>query len=393
MSRALIDRSPDLRRLHEDGYELEIRGGHLLLHNVPYVRTDKTVGLGMLASTLRLAGDVTTTPDTHVATFAGGCPCDTNGAPLSHIISSGRQQVAPDLWIDHTFSSKPPNGYTDYYEKMTHYAALIAGPAQVIDPRVTPRRYAVMQSDADESPFFYIDNASARAGIEAINAKLARAKVAIIGLGGSGSYVLDFIAKTPVAEIHLYDADDFVQHNAFRAPGAPSVEELRAKPKKVAYLAERYSRMHRGIRVHAEMISASNVEQLGGLDVVFVCMDEGSAKACLITVMESLQVTFIDVGMGIQAYQGALHGILRVTTSTPEHRNHVHEGHRIPLGTGEPDDYASNIQIAELNALNAALAVIKWKKLKGVYADLEQELHSLYTLDGNHLLNEDFARE
>jgi len=41
--------------------------------------------------------------------------------------------------------------------------------------------------------------------------------------------------------------------------------------------------------------------------------------------------------------------------------------------------------------LNAALAVIKWKKLFGFYFDFEQELSSTYTIDGNHLLNEDQA--
>ena len=34
-------------------------------------------------------------------------------------------------------------------------------------------------------------------------------------------------------------------------------------------------------------------------------------------------------------------------------------------------------------------AVIKWKKLFGFYADLEHEHHSAYTIDGNHLTNED----
>ena len=49
--------------------------------------------------------------------------------------------------------------------------------------------------------------------------------------------------------------------------------------------------------------------------------------------------------------------------------------------------YASNIQVADLNAFNALMAVIKWKKLRGFYRDLEQELHSTYTTDGNLLLN------
>jgi hypothetical protein len=35
------------------------------------------------------------------------------------------------------------------------------------------------------------------------------------------------------------------------------------------------------------------------------------------------------------------------------------------------------------------LAVIKWKKLRGFYRDLEQELHFLYTTDGNSLVNQE----
>ena len=52
-------------------------------------------------------------------------------------------------------------------------------------------------------------------------------------------------------------------------------------------------------------------------------------------------------------------------------------------------NYARNIQIADLNALNAILAVIKWKKLFGFYVDLEREHHSTYTINGNVLMNED----
>jgi hypothetical protein len=52
-------------------------------------------------------------------------------------------------------------------------------------------------------------------------------------------------------------------------------------------------------------------------------------------------------------------------------------------------EYSTNIQIAELNALNAALAVIKWKKLAGFYQDLDFEHHCSYTIGGNMLRNED----
>jgi hypothetical protein len=53
------------------------------------------------------------------------------------------------------------------------------------------------------------------------------------------------------------------------------------------------------------------------------------------------------------------------------------------------DDYETNVQVADLNALNAALAVPKWKKIVGFYRDLEVEHYSAFTIDGNHIINED----
>ncbi len=55
------------------------------------------------------------------------------------------------------------------------------------------------------------------------------------------------------------------------------------------------------------------------------------------------------------------------------------------------NDYSQNIQIADLNALHAALAVIKWKKLVGFYLDLEKEHFSVYASSDNNLINEDQA--
>jgi hypothetical protein len=48
-----------------------------------------------------------------------------------------------------------------------------------------------------------------------------------------------------------------------------------------------------------------------------------------------------------------------------------------------------NIQIADLNMLNAVFAVIRWKKLYGFYADDEHELFTAYTIAANQLLNAD----
>lgn len=122
--------------------------------------------------------------------------------------------------------------------------------------------------------------------------------------------------------------------------------------------------MHRGIVAHEAYIDAGNVDQLRVMDFVFICLDRGSVKGLVIERLEAWGISFVNVGMGL--YVASLGGILRVTTGTPERRDHVRA--RVPLSdVNGHNEYAKNIQIAELNALNAALAVIKWKKLWGFY--------------------------
>lgn len=395
MSRQLISRSPDLLRLRDDGYEVEVKGGYLALTHIPYVNSNKEIKYGMLVSTLVLAGEITAKPDTHVASFSGDHPCDKDGHKLTLIEhSSGRQVLHDGVVIDHSFSARLKQDgraeYDNYYEKMTTYVAIISGPAEALDPQVTARTRRVIPAEDEGSVFVYTDTASSRAKINMSTKKLAIASVAIVGVGGTGSYVLDFVAKTPVRAIHLFDNDLFLQHNAFRSPGAATLAELTERPSKVAYWKARYSRMHGGIMSHEQAIDAENVAELDGMDFVFLCLDRGGAKNFIVERLEQNGTPFVDVGMGVYSLDTSLAGVLRVTTSTPDKRDHVRGLARIQLvDVDDNDDYATNIQIADLNALNAALAVIKWKKLCGFYVDLEREHHSTYTIDGNTLTNED----
>jgi Domain of unknown function (DUF6791)/ThiF family len=391
MSQQLINRSSDLKRLKDDGYDVEVRSSHLLIKQVPYVNAKKEVQYGILVSQLDLAGDVTATPSTHVAYFMGDHPCHKDGSKIRQIEhGTATRTLDRDLVVNHSFSSKPPGGYKDYYEKMATYIAIISSPAQAINPTVTATPYPVIESIEEESVFNYIDTASSRAGINLVTRKLELGKIAIVGLGGTGSYVLDLVAKTPVREIHLFDGDKFSQHNAFRSPGAPSIDELRERPQKVAYLRGRYLKMHRNIVAHDYFIDPSNVEQLRGMDFVFLCLDKGLAKKLIVAKLEEIDIPFIDVGMGVLLIDDSLRGILRITTSSTNRRDHVRNKNRIPFTDGDGNnDYDRNIQVADLNALNAALAVVKWKKLFGFYHDLDNEHFCTYTIDGNMLTNED----
>jgi hypothetical protein len=394
MSPQLLDRSPDLLQLVAEGYEVEIVGSHLLIRHIPYVNSRREVAFGTLVSVLTLSNEATTKPSDHVVSFAGEHPCKVDGSEIVQIKhQSQRQDLGHGIVVDHTFSNKPADGYKDYYDKMTTYIRIISGPAEAIDPNATARTRRVVPSDDPLSVFTYRDTASSRAGIAAVSSKLELERVAIVGLGGTGSYVLDLVAKTPVKEIHLFDGDRFLQHNAFRSPGAASLDDLQAVPSKVGYFRNQYSRIHRGIVAHEVYVDATNVDELKHMDFVFVCLDRPSVKKAIVERLEVFDIPFVDVGMGIELVDEALGGVLRVTTSSKRMRDHVRSRNRIPFSDpADGDDeaaYSRNIQIADLNALNAALAVVKWKKLFGFYRDLDHEHFSTFTIDGNALVNED----
>ncbi len=389
MSQRLISRDPALKRLRDEGYDVAIVGGYLVVGHVPYVTPRRAVAYGTLACAISIATDVDAPPTDHTMRFVGEQPCTSDGIPYEKIINqSVSETIDTDLVATFSFSCKPPSGgYADYYEKVATYVAILATEAHVLDPTATARVFPPIANDGtDDCVFHYIDTASSRAGINATNDKLQGQRVAIVGLGGTGSYILDLVAKTWVTEIHLYDDDPLKQHNAFRTPGALSEQDLAAAGSKVAFLAATYSKLRTGIVPHECRVDADNVQELAAMDFVFLALTDGAAKKIIVDVLEQHDVPFIDCGMGLYKVDDALAGLLRVTTSTPGHRQ-VRE--RIPFVDGEQNEYSQNIQIAELNSLNAALAVVKWKKINGFYLDLDREHNTVFVVAGNTMINED----
>jgi ThiF family len=393
----LVYHSEDLRRLVSDGYHIEIQGDHLLMHNIPYVGNEKRVMRGTLVVSLCVVGGETRQPGNHVAWFIGEFPCAADGTPqLGLVIGQDTVLLAPSLTINFTFSSKPTHGrgYQDHHEQLTTYANMLWHPAVAIDPTCTPRTFPVYSEGADEaellSPFLYTDTATLRAGLGNFSPKLAQENVAIIGLGGTGAYVLDMIAKTPIKNIHLYDGDGLAQHNAFRAPGAVSVAVLDEKISKVEYFYRVYSQMRRGVIAHPCSVTAGNMAELSTMDFVFLCIDRGDAKPAIFNALIDAKIPFIDVGMGIEHTSAGLTGLIRTTFCTPEKQQHMREGGRVSFSPPPPRaEYQRNIQLADLNVLNAALAVVRWKKHRGFYQNFGAEHHSTYSLSTNRLLNEE----
>lgn len=389
MFHQLINHSPDLKRLRDEGYELAMHGGYLIIRHVPYVNSKKEVKFGTLVSQLTLVNQTLAgRPASHTIHFSGEVPCDHQGIVISAITHSTPViPIQEGLTVNHLFSNKPPHGYADYYDKFTTYIKILSAPAKALDENVTAQTYKAIPTTDEESVFQYIDTSSSRANINAINSKFAGQKIAIVGMGGTGAYILDMVAKTPVAEIHPFDGDLFLQHNAFRSPGAASLELLNRQMMKADYYAEIYSNMHKHITPHSYYVDETTLHELDNMDYVFICVDKAAARKKITDYLIKKGITFIDVGLGVNLVDDSLIGTLRVTAATST--KHEHLSARLPGADNDDNEYATNIQIADLNAMNAFMAVQRWKKFSGFYVDLVGEHHQSYAITTSKTFNED----
>jgi hypothetical protein len=233
----------------------------------------------------------------------------------------------------------------------------------------------------------YRDTASSRAGLANLNRKFRGHRVAIIGVGGTGAYILDQVAKTWVDAIGLFDGDVLDNHNAFRAPGAASIDDLRCRPDKAEYYADLYSHMHTGITAHPVYLGRQNLSLLDGFTFVFLAAADAEERPAIMAWLVDLRIPFIDVGMGIEETEGRLSGLARVTTHFPGGLGRQRSITAAPAVPGI-DEYNRNIQIADPNALNAQLAVIAWKKFLDYYADHMPAGESVYSVFTGEILNE-----
>jgi hypothetical protein len=74
---------------------------------------------------------------------------------------------------------------------------------------------------------------------------------------------------------------------------------------------------------------------------------------------------------------------VEVNGSTVDERDSFRQ--KVDFGEIDPDDpYMENIQVADLNALNAAMAVLWWKKWAGIYVSSKRTFWMLIDtyLDG-----------
>jgi hypothetical protein len=373
-------------QLYADGYDLVLQHGHLVARRIPYVspggvRTDGKLALPVSDN----GGVIADAIGNHTIWFAGEEPRDERGTALGTAMNPGRD-IGDGQTATYQLSFKPPGTgvYADLYEKVRSYARILANPAQSTCPTVTATPGAAFQIVEDGLPFAYRDTNATRAGLTALNNVFRGHTIAIVGLGGTGSYILDQVAKTWVDRIVVIDGDTLENHNAFRAPGAVSLASLQARPNKAEYFAEEYSRMHTGITAHAEYLTPDNLHHLDGATFVFLAAADAAERPGIMAWLRDRDVPFIDVGMGLSQVDAGLTGLVKVTAYLPGRHGGLPS---MPAAPPRDDDYGTNIQVADLNALNAQLAIIRWKRHLGYYASESMSGETVFKLYCNEIRN------
>lgn len=372
MFHQLVNHNNDIRRLVEKGYAVAFDSGYLIVRDIPYLDTERKLQIGAIVAKQVFTDQNRVVQDDHQVFFAGSTPYNLAGRPIPNLGDRATHlalsDACQDIVVQRRFSNKPKatGRFQDFFDKVESYVGIISGPAMELYS-ANPLTFRVVDGIESDPIFKIHDTLTSRAEITDLAAKFHNDTIAIIGLGGTGGYVLDFLVKTPVREIRAFDLDPFYVHNAFRSPGRFKTGEF-GKPKAEVYQA-RYENFRNGLSITPKFLDSSCTDDLDGVTFAFVCVDKGTSRAGIFDLLLSKGIPFIDVGMGLNRKKGSLNGMLRTTYYSAEDGQKVRDKGLATEQETEDDFYRTNIQISELNALNACLAVIRFKQLRGFYSE------------------------
>jgi hypothetical protein len=386
MFQKLVSHNNDIQRLVEKGYAVGFDSNCMVVRDISYLDAKGDLKWGAFVTKLVFTDNEHVTQEDHQIWFAGSHPYNVDGTAIANLgggeTTVALSKAAEDIKIERSFSNKPRidgelKPFANFFDKIESYAGIICGPAKAkFGAAANPLTFGSMEAVHDQSVFKIHDTLTSRAEISDLSMLFKDEVVAIIGLGGSGGYLLDFMVKTPVREIRGFDRDPFHVHNVFRAPGKFEESELR-KSKADIYQV-RYDNFRTGLNLKAKFIDATCGEDLDGVTFAFVCVDKGSSRAGIFELLFAKRIPFIDVGLGLNRKHGPLCGMLRVTYYPSDLAQKVKKKALSELSDRPADEYRRNIQLGEFNAMNAALAVMRYKQVKGFYLDETASYHTLF---------------
>lgn len=239
---------------------------------------------------------------------------DTNEITLLEAVSNrnGRDvSIVGMLWANNMWKARIRNART---RKEFAYARHVL---------VTDRPMRVYRADdIDQGDDAYARQAAVF-GAPLVNT-LQSLRVAVVGVGGTGSPTATLLARSGIGQLVLIDPDNLEESNLNRVRGAARVD---VGKNKAEILQKHISNL--GLQINVTAISANvdspeGVDALASSDFIFGCTDDQIGREVLNTAAYAYAQPYIDVGLGGQVGRDANdrpylryhHG--RVSTIFPE---------------------------------------------------------------------------
>ncbi len=149
-------------------------------------------------------------------------------------------------------------------------------------------------------------------------ALLKRLHIGVVGVGGTGSSVVEQLTRLGVGTLTVFDGDSFDLTNVNRVYGSSTKDVGRAK---VAIAKKHIDDIGLGTTIHvvADPITSEAVaKQLRVCDVIFGCTDKEAPRAILVNLALRYLIPVFDLGVVIHSQDGLIRDIIgRVTTLIP----------------------------------------------------------------------------
>ena len=354
------------------GWTIKVHDTSISVCDVPYRKEDGEAGQCRISVATQEDGLSMKAPSnaggaSHAARLIGvsdGCAYQATGEPVGNL-----------LWTDRTNECvisimRDEGDYVNAWHALFVYTARVVGEVGKKDREPVERTFN-----------FPIEGEDAR-DMRNWRDRARGQKIGIVGLGGVGLWILDIMSKTDVSEIRIWDGDDIEGRNLLRAPGWASQDAIGKN--KADYFGRHYQRMRAGIAIYSKYWqSGESGDVLRDLDFVFVAVDKTDTRTELCATLEKCGVPFIDVGMGIERRQERVRGSCQVFYSGDD-PGRWRQG--IPTAQGEGDREYYELQLSDMGALNAALAVGTWRRHIGQYEEEKKAWLVRYLIDDNDLL-------
>lgn len=142
---------------------------------------------------------------------------------------------------------------------------------------------------------------------------LRKFSVAVVGCSGTGSIVVEQLARLGIGRLLLVDPDLVEEKNLNRILNSGKEDAYLKRPK-VQVLASAIARMGLGqkvVPVHGNLIGADTIKSVAECDVVFGCMDGVEGRHWLNRLATFYTMPYFDIGVRLDA--DGLGGIKQIT--------------------------------------------------------------------------------